>query len=550
MDEMQIEGLADMAMEELGVLLSAAKASDMATNIISQDVSHVDTDVLYAAAHFAFDQKQYVTAGQIFSILVTVAPETRDYWMGYGICLRCQDHFASAHEAFLNVLTINPKDLDAFYRLAELTMAQNDMTQARAYLHRCTKAVRAGHMHPVEAGIRRLGQYAAQLIRWNALMMGPMNVSRLIQITARTDVAQAVSEISFIQQIKQGMPAYPPQNPRDDNKDRVTDNRSAGTSRRQAKSTSGAGGQNSGSMASPPTSPNTPLGRAGTLMGLSKPVLQPSDPNIPRAQRKIPEHTPGQIYAKRCTTRAPTATIATQRSLTILLTALGQLARTPTNATPPLPQGTSIPETGLVASQSGPNPPPNPTATAIPTQGVNVPGATLGNAQTAPMVPAAQTPATPNIATSQAMTPPPLQTPPPIAAVPSAPIGQDLSWLVAVNAALIPGWPNLTGKLQTASQQNQYIKDALAMVASQMRGLTPDQRAQLLAQMGLPAKALHLLEQVARRLADKMQDPLDPNVIAGFLMAMLTTLGQMSDALRYVYNILPNIPDPQRDLDN
>lgn len=88
------------------------------------------------------------------------------------------------------------------------------------------------------------------------------------------------------------------------------------------------------------------------------------------------------------------------------------------------------------------------------------------------------------------------------------------------------------------------------MVASQMRGLTPDQRAQLLAQMGLPAKALHLLEQVARRLADKMQDPLDPNVIAGFLMAMLTTLGQMSDALRYVYNILPNIPDPQRDLDN
>jgi hypothetical protein len=166
------------------------------------------------------------------------------------------------------------------------------------------------------------------------------------------------------------------------------------------------------------------------------------------------------------------------------------------------------------------------------------------------MVPAAQTPATPNIATSQAMTPPPLQTSPTIAVVPSAPIGQDLSWLVAVNAALIPGWPNLTGQLQTTSQQNQYIKDALAMVASQMRGLTPDQRAQLLAQMGLPAKALHLIEQVARRLADKMQDPLDPDVIAGFLMAMLTTLGQMSDALRNVYNFLPNIPDPQRDLDN
>jgi hypothetical protein len=122
-------------------------------------------------------------------------------------------------------------------------------------------------------------------------MMGPMTVSRLIQITARTDVAQAVSEISFIQQIKQGTPAYPPQNPRDANKDRVTDNRSAGTSQGRTKAMSGAGTQNGGSMAPHPATPNTPLGRAGTLMGLSKPILQPSDPNIPRAQGKVPEQT-------------------------------------------------------------------------------------------------------------------------------------------------------------------------------------------------------------------------------------------------------------------
>jgi len=139
---------------------------------------------------------------------------------------------------------------------------------------------------------------------------------------------------------------------------------------------------------------------------------------------------------------------------------------------------------------------------------------------------------------------------PPLAAagaVPSAPImpipqqtPQDVTWLLAVNAALVPGWPNVTGQLQNIVKQQQSVKDALETAAHQLRSMSPDQRAMALAQLGLPRHAFAIIERLARRLAKSLENDIPPDLVVGFLIALLTTLGHVSDALRYVDSILRN----------
>lgn len=118
-----------------------------------------------------------------------------------------------------------------------------------------------------------------------------------------------------------------------------------------------------------------------------------------------------------------------------------------------------------------------------------------------------------------------------------------MSWLVAVNAALIPGWPNISGQLQSVAAQNATVRDALAKVAVQLRTHSPQQRALILAQLGLPARALELIDRLAKRLANAAEDALEPDVIAGFMIALLTTLGQISDGLRAAYDALNTTKD-------
>ena len=71
----------------------------------------------------------------------------------------------------------------------------------------------------------------------------------------------------------------------------------------------------------------------------------------------------------------------------------------------------------------------------------------------------------------------------------------------------------------------------------------PQQRALILAQLGLPARALELIDRLAKRLANAAEDALEPDVIAGFLIALLTTLGQISDGLRAAYDALNTTKD-------
>ncbi|MGA1759895.1 MAG: hypothetical protein ACO39Z_04065, partial [Paracoccaceae bacterium] len=132
-----------------------------------------------------------------------------------------------------------------------------------------------------EACIGRLVRQAAQLIRWNAMMIGPSTITRLIQITGRTEVVQTVSEIDFIARVQPDNPNTPVQ-PRQQRTDQNTPQGKTPEHRPRAEQDTIVGRQAS-AQTNPPTAQRTgpasvppPLGRAGTLQSLTMPpVLTP-----------------------------------------------------------------------------------------------------------------------------------------------------------------------------------------------------------------------------------------------------------------------------------
>ncbi|MEY2991294.1 MAG: hypothetical protein RI946_688 [Pseudomonadota bacterium] len=157
MDDVMIEqALNDSDPEILADLfriLSDAQFHPQAAEVMVNNRLPYDVDTVYGAAHSAFDAGDIDTACHLFSVLVTVSPNTRDYWMGYGICLRCQGHFSAAHDAFLTIVSTHPKDLGPMYHLAELSLAQGNLTQARAWGQKCLLAVTDPHVHPLKPAL-------------------------------------------------------------------------------------------------------------------------------------------------------------------------------------------------------------------------------------------------------------------------------------------------------------------------------------------------------------------------------------------------------------
>ena len=465
------------------------------------------------------------------------------------------------------------------------------------------------------------------------MMIGPSTITRLIQITGRTEVVQTVSEVDFIARLQPDNPNTPVQ-PRQQCTDQNTPQGKTPEHRPRAEQDTIVGRQAS-AQTNPPTAQRTgpasvppPLGRAGTLQSLTMPPVW-----TPQAMTRTPtQPTPPVIASAPRATSGPMAAQSTQfpetaAIVTAIVTAVGQLTRLTTqgDAAPPqtpfVPQTANPPSAGapplalntaglgpgagpVVGTETGANvgtipqpagttvvnpPPPlpqttGPNATPI-TQGQTAqptPPMQVSTSPTSPTMPNASAgalptpsassgqPAPTTAATVQTQIAPPINNTvsqsvsqtqnipqtvinpavPPLAAagaVPSAPImpipqqtPQDVTWLLAVNAALVPGWPNVTGQLQNIVKQQQSVKDALETAAHQLRNMSPDQRAMALAQLGLPRHAFAIIERLARRLAKSLENDIPPDLVVGFLIALLTTLGHVSDALRYVDSILRN----------
>ena len=462
------------------------------------------------------------------------------------------------------------------------------------------------------------------------MMIGPSTITRLIQITGRTEVVQTVSEIDFIARLQPDNPNTPVQ-PRQQRTDQNTPQGKTPEHRPRAEQDTIVGRQAS-AQTNPPTAQRTgPASvppRAGTLQSLTMPPVL-----TPQAMTRTPtQPTPPVIASAPRATSGPMAAQSTQfpetaAIVTAIATAVGQLTRLTTqwDAAPPqtpfVPQTANPPSAGApplalntagLGPGAGPvvgtetdanvgtipqpagttvvNPPPplpqttGPNATPI-TQGQTAqptPPMQVSTSPTFPTMPNASAgalptpsassgqPAPTTAATVQTQIAPPINNTvsqsvsqtqnipqtvinpavPPLAAagaVPSAPImpipqqtPQDVTWLLAVNAALVPGWPNVTGQLQNIVKQQQSVKDALETAAHQLRNMSPDQRAMALAQLGLPRHAFAIIERLARRLAKSLENDIPPDLVVGFLIALLTTLGHVSDALRYVDSILRN----------
>lgn len=97
---------------------------------------------------------------------------------------------------------------------------------------------------------------------------------------------------------------------------------------------------------------------------------------------------------------------------------------------------------------------------------------------------------------------------------------------------MMPGWPNLTRHIQPNAAVQMTLRTELARVAMQLKQMTPQDQARALAKLGLPATAMALLEKLGRRLAKTYGTALEPDAIIGFLIAVLHTLGHISDAMR------------------
>ena len=465
------------------------------------------------------------------------------------------------------------------------------------------------------------------------MMIGPSTITRLIQITGRTEVVQTVSEIDFIARLQPDNPNTPVQ-PQQQRTDQNTPQGKTPEHRPRAEQDTIVGRQAS-AQTNPPTAQRTgpasvppPLGRAGTLQSLTMPPVL-----TPQAMTRTPtQPTPPVIASAPRATSGPMAAQSTQfpetaAIVTAIVTAVGQLTRLTTQGDAAPPQTPFVPQTANPPSAGAPplalntaglgpgagpvvgtetdanvgtipqpagttvvNPRPplpqttGPNATPI-TQGQTAqptPPMQVSTSPTSPTMPIASAgalptpsassgqPAPTTAATVQTQIAPPINNTvsqsvsqtqnipqtvinpavPPLAAagaVPSAPImpipqqtPQDVTWLLAVNAALVPGWPNVTGQLQNIVKQQQSVKDALETAAHQLRNMSPDQRAMALAQLGLPRHAFAIIERLARRLAKSLENDILPDLVVGFLIALLTTLRHVSDALRYVDSIPRN----------
>jgi hypothetical protein len=368
-------------------------------------------------------------------------------------------------------------------------------------------------------------------------MIGPTTITRLIQITGRTDLVQAVSEMDMIAQVKVGYSQPATLSKQINEKSRSPQQKASIPASKQSNS-------NANSLPPDVVIPQVaPKGRAGSLTALVPPQRRDHDSAQPN--HNIGREKP-QVAAPLHNLQKLPQRIENETVVRVLLTALRSLSQPP----PAGSTANSSPTPSTIAAPTAPAP--NATALA---QTFAQPQSTFidprtGQVQGLDMLAqqgqSTQTQTNPNaIITQAAQTVQSTLVPssPAIAAASTSSIAQDMSWLVAVNAALIPGWPNISGQLQSVAAQNATVRDALAKVAVQLRNHSPQQRALILAQLGLPARALELIDRLAKRLANAAEDALEPDVIAGFLIALLTTLGQISDGLRAAYEALNTTKD-------
>ena len=132
----------------------------------------------------------------------------------------------------------------------------------------------------------------------------------------------------------------------------------------------------------------------------------------------------------------------------------------------------------------------------------------------------------------------------------SAPItARDLSVLLAINAAMIPGFPNLMSQQTAAALRSRDVGQRLADLAHKLRNMDPAEQRIFLAGLHLPLRVLHDLQRQAKKWARFLGDRITADTIEGFLLLCLTVLGWPTTIAEYLWYCLTATDAPE-DPDN
>ena len=101
---------------------------------------------------------------------------------------------------------------------------------------------------------------------------------------------------------------------------------------------------------------------------------------------------------------------------------------------------------------------------------------------------------------------------------------KDMSSLVALYAAMIPGWPTA---VERDTKRSASIPVPLMQLAQSIKSLSPEQQATLFSRMGLPLDVIRVLQQMLRDLDKKLNAKTLETFLAGLLGTMVFVVDEV-----------------------
>lgn len=113
-------------------------------------------DLLYAQALARFGAGDHLAALSLFQALSFLAPETRDHWLGLGICARALDRLDVARVAFETSVALAPMTAAPRFHLCEVLCQQGMWREAGGEARAFQSAVMAPEKASLAPEMKRL----------------------------------------------------------------------------------------------------------------------------------------------------------------------------------------------------------------------------------------------------------------------------------------------------------------------------------------------------------------------------------------------------------
>lgn len=114
------------------------------------------SDAMYAQAISQFNAGNTNVALQLFRALTVLAPNTRDHWLGLGICARIKDQSDLARIALQTATSLSPDTPAPLFHLCELFCHMSEWANAGEYLIKFDACEESSEKQKLKAEMQRL----------------------------------------------------------------------------------------------------------------------------------------------------------------------------------------------------------------------------------------------------------------------------------------------------------------------------------------------------------------------------------------------------------